>query len=158
MNDPYYSKWRDPYIFFLDEGFDCDDAFKALTAEGYAVHRHQQHFCDPSTGKRIESIEDPDVMHCANKLRCVIVTTDAAMIDRHRSTFDKCSHLGVIATAHNSVEDIEEWISPLIAVIGYLGKNSSKKKLRPWAIFFNRQGKITARRGIAAFAKAGGAA
>ncbi len=50
--------------------------------------------------------------------------------------------LAILATAHNNVIDLDEWVNGLVKVRPLI-EREFKKRERPWYAQFNRQGKIT---------------
>ena len=130
MKNPY-KKWRDPHVLFLDDGFDCDEAHSLLVAAGFEVERFSLHF-RREDGKRAQGILDPSVIALCNLHGWVLITTDAAMARTHRRDIERSNNLGILATAHNTVADIEDWANSLIGLKPKIEQNNFKKRPRPW--------------------------
>lgn len=146
MNDRSYKKFRDPLELFLDDGFSNSETAAALRAAGFVVHEFIDSFPreDDST-KRLQGIKDPSIINLCHKKSWLLVTTDKEMCKIHRAEINRNLNVTIIATAHNGSCMPEEWVDGLIALKSDLYK-MFKKNPRPWFVFFNRQGKITASR------------
>jgi hypothetical protein len=141
LSDPY-KRWRNEPTYLLDEGFDGKDAYEALAASGFALERHRVHF--PAKDRhREEGVKDPRIIKLCNKWGWLLITTDHNIYNVHRKEIAESPNVGILATAHNSPEDIMEWVEGLILLKPRIDRNSFRKTKRPWFLQFNRQGKIT---------------
>jgi hypothetical protein len=137
-----YSKWRDDHVIFLDDGFDCDEAYDRLVYEGYTVERFRVHFTRDDGGRE-QGVGDPKVVKYCNRYGWLLLTLDSAMKDVHREHIAACTNLGIIATSHNSVVDVMEWVEGFIKLKRTIERNNFRKTSRPWYLQFSRQGRIT---------------
>jgi hypothetical protein len=137
-----YPKWRNEHILFLDDAFDCQDAFDLLTEAGYKVLRFTQYFSNP-VGKRAQGIKDPEVIRLVNSLGCILITTDGDMVNRHPKEIEKAKDLGILATSHNTVDDPAVWARAVIKLKPLIEKNNFRKRQRPWFVKFDKTGKFT---------------
>lgn len=141
MNDQY-KRWREDLVLFLDEGFDGDDAHDRLVKVGFCLERFRKHFPDP-TRNREHNVEDPRVIRCCNSHGWILLTTDANMYNNHRKEMAAATNIGVLATAHNSPENIMEWVSGLAQLKPKLEQRRFRQMQRPWFACFNRRGQFT---------------
>lgn len=142
MKDIPYKKWRDAHVLFLDESFDCNDAYDCLSSAGYNIERFENHFQD-GDGRRRKGVQDPEVIRFCNHRGWVLVTTDGEIINAHRGEIKRAVNLGILASTHNNVGDVMEWVNALVLIKPRLEKNSFKKLRRPWFIKFDKQGHTT---------------
>ena len=136
-----YKKWREEHVLFLDDGFDCDDSYQRLHEAGYKIERFNKHFADGS-GVRKQGVKDPDVITLSNRHGWVLITVDKEIINTHKKVIEQSNQLGILATSHNSVENIMEWVESLVKLKPTLEKNSFKKRPRPWFGKFDRNGRF----------------
>jgi len=137
-----YKKWREENVLFLDDGFDCDEAYECLTGAGFKVERFRNHF-QREDGGREQSVPDPRVIQLCNRHGWLLVTTDSNIVNAHRKEIAECKRLGLVASAHNSVGNIMEWAVALVKLKPTMDKNNFKKRERPWHAQFGRDGKFT---------------
>jgi len=52
----------------------------------------------------------------------------------------RCTNLGILATAHNTVENITIWVNAFIKLKARIEQNSFRKKQRPWFGKFDTTG------------------
>lgn len=142
MKNPY-RKWRDPHVLFLDDGFDCDEAFDRLRKEGIAIQRFHKHFKRTHDGGREQRVEDPRVIRLCNRHGWLLITTDSNMEATHRGEIAQSESLAILATAHNTVENIMEWVDGLVKLLPTIEKNNFRKRERPWFAAFSRHGIFT---------------
>jgi predicted nuclease of predicted toxin-antitoxin system len=137
-----YKKWRDEYVIFLDDAFDCDIARDMLVDAGFSVERFATHFAT-ETGTREQGVKDPQVIQLCNTRHFILLTTDGDILKRHRRHIEKCAHLGILATAHNKVDDISVWVRAFIALKPTIEKNNFRKRTRPWFGRFDKNGRMS---------------
>ena len=141
MTDHYSKKRREPCILFLDDAFESADA-ERLLASGYCkVELFRKHFKRPDGGKE-QSVKDPRVIRLCNAKKWLLVTTDSDLRYTHTEEIKKAEDLSILATAHNRVDDIDEWVDGLIKARAAVEREFKKRK-RPWFAQFSRQGQIT---------------
>lgn len=70
----------------------------------------------------------------------MLVTTDSSMRQTHVETIKK-TDVAILATAHNSADDMDEWVEGLIAGKAKI-ERFFRKQARPSFATFNRQGDI----------------
>ncbi len=141
MKTPY-KKWRNEHVIFLDDAFDCVEVHDLLVAEGFSVERFTKAFATPH-GTREQSVKDPTVIRHCNSKAYILLTTDGDIINRHRRVIETCTYLGILATAHNTVEDIGVWVRAFIKLKPLIEKNNFRKRKRPWFGRFDKEGKIS---------------
>src|SRR5260370_42090354 len=73
----------------------------------------------------------------------MLITTDASMENMHRKEISRSYSLAILATAHNSPEDIMEWVEGLVKIMPVVNRNNFRKRQRPWFAAFSRQGHFT---------------
>ena len=104
------------------------------------MERFVYHFKDQRTNKTEQSVKDPRIIRFCNNKKWMLVTTDSSMLATHVEII-KETEVAILATAHNSAEDVGEWVDALI-----LGKarfeRYFKKHPRPSFATFNRQGQF----------------
>ena len=144
MKGPYTKKRREKCVLFLDDGFDAEEVPALLLAAGYAqIERFTKHF--PRTVKshvREQSVKDPRVIKLCNRMGWLLVTTDSDMRYTHLEEIKNNPNVSILATAHNSVEDIFEWVDGLIKGKAAIERRF-KKQVTPWFAQFDRGGRIT---------------
>lgn len=128
-------------MLFLDDGFDDEDTPKRLTEAGFKVERFISHFKRPEVGDKEQNVKDPRVIQFCSSLGWLLVTTDSDMRFTHVETIKKCE-VAILATSHNSVADLGEWVDGLIKGKAAI-ERMCKKQQRPFFSQINRQGKIT---------------
>jgi hypothetical protein len=128
-------------VFFLDDALDCPDAKEGLIRAGVLVERFSEHFLDES-GRKMQNVKDPEVIRFCNRRGYVLLTTDSNIASRHRTEIKKSKNLGILATAHNTVEDITIWVRAFTVLVPMFKKNSFLKRQRPWFGKFDTTGKI----------------
>jgi hypothetical protein len=133
-------------VLFLEDSFGESHAEK-LRRAGYAqVERFVYHFQDERTEKCEQSVKDPKIIRYCASHKWMLVTTDSNMACTHVETIKK-TDIAILATAHNSAEDMDEWVEGLIDGRAAF-ERFFKKVDRPSFATFNRQGKITSERTI----------
>jgi hypothetical protein len=136
-----YSKRRNQCVLFLDDGFDAEETPTRLTAAGYVVQRFIDHFKRPEVGGKEQNVKDPRLIEFCSSRGWLLVTTDSEMRFTHVDSIKK-SQVAILATAHNSVPKVGEWVEGLIK--GKVAiERLFKKQQRPCFAQFSRQGKIT---------------
>jgi hypothetical protein len=142
LSDPY-KRWRSEPVFLLDDCFDCEEAYQALHAKGFILERHRVRFPGKDGNNREQSVKDPRVIKLCNQYGWLLVTTDSDIYNVHRKEIAESLNVGILATSHNSPDDIMEWVKGLIRLKPLIDRNSFRKTQRPWFLQFNRQGTIT---------------
>jgi len=134
-------KRREPCVLFLDDSFESADGDR-LIANGYCrVELFRKHFKRPDGGKE-QSVKDPRILRFCNTHKWIFVTTDSELRHTHVEVIKGLSDLAILATSHNTVSDIEEWVVGLIKARISV-EREFRKRPRLWFAQFNRQGKIT---------------
>jgi hypothetical protein len=143
LNGPYVQKRREKCVVFLDDGFDSEETPRRLLAESfYKVESFIAHFKRPADGGKEERVKDPRILRLCNRHKWLLVTTDSDIRFTHIEEIKLCQDLAILATAHNNVDDIDEWVGGLIIARPRI-EREFKKRSRPWYAQFNRQGAIT---------------
>ena len=137
-----YQRWRDGYVLFLDDAFDCDETYECLVDAGYEVQRFSRHFVGPD-GSRKQGIDDEQVLRLCNRHGWILVTTDSNIVRMHLNVVKECTHLGILATAHNREQDITAWAKSLCRLKLCIERNNFRKRQRPWYGQFDRNGRLT---------------
>lgn len=139
MRGQYTKKRREKCVIFLDDAFDAEGVLESLLAGGYyRVERFTTHFArtDHPT-KRRQAVKDPSVLKLCNREGWLLVTTDSDMRFTHVEEIKKCGNLGILATAHNAVDDPYEWVEGLVK-----GRVAIERKFKnqspPWYGQFDR--------------------
>ena len=148
MPGQYIKKRHEPCIIFLDDAFDGADAARLREGGFYGVETFPEHF-QREDGRKEQSVKDPRILTFCNRKQWLLVTTDKDIILTHIEEVKKCPDLAILATAHNSQSDLDQWVEGLIKVRPRLEREFKKRK-RPWFAQFNRQGVITTIREIEA--------
>lgn len=145
MRGHYKKKRREKCILFLDDAFDAEEIPPLLVAAGFHqdIQRFTKHFPRESNPKvREQNIKDPRVIRLCNRHGWLLVTTDSDMRFTHVEEIKNNPNVAILATAHNSVDDIFEWVDGLI--MGRVAiERKFKKQTTPWFGQFDRSGKIT---------------
>ena len=129
-------------MIFLDDSFDAEEAPQRLLDAGFCqVEPFVKHFTREDGGKE-QKVKDPRIIRLCNKKKWLLVTTDSDIRFTHIEEIKRCTDVAILATAHNSVENIDEWIDGLIKARARV-EREFKKRERPWYAQFNRQGDIT---------------
>jgi hypothetical protein len=96
----------------LDDAFDAADA-ERLRQGGFAqVEPFPKHFKRIDGGKE-QGVKDPRVLRLCNTRRWLLVTSDSELRNTHVEEIKSLPDLAILATAHNSVTDIDEWVDGL---------------------------------------------
>ena len=107
------------------------------------VESFLDHFPRDEAGEvREQSVKDPRVIRLCNQKGWLLVTMDSEIRRTHVEEIKKSTKLAILATAHNSADDPDDWIEALVLAKADVERNF-KKRQRPWYAQFNRQGKIT---------------
>lgn len=141
MKNPY-PKWRDEHVLFLDDSFDCQEAHDLLVGAGFKVERFTTYF-PTAEGKRQQGVKDPEVIKMCNSKGFILLTTDGNIINRHKRVIEKATHLGIMATAHNTVLDVTVWVKAFIKLKLKIEQNNFRKRERPWFGRFDTDGKFS---------------
>jgi hypothetical protein len=144
LKGPYTKKRREKCVIFLDDAFDAEGIPELLLAAGYhRVERFTTHFPrEGNTGKRQQEVKDPSVLKLCNREGWLLVTTDSDMRFTHVEEIKKCVNIGILATAHNKVDDPYEWVNGLAKGRATIERRF-KKQAPPWYGQFDRSGRIT---------------
>jgi hypothetical protein len=125
---------------FLDDAFSGRNAVYRLEQAGYTIEPFARSF-HTDIGKE-ESVKDPRVIRLCNSKGWLLVTSDSNMRFTHLDEIKNSPNLAILATAHNSAGNLDQWIEALIVAKPAI-EREFKKRQRPWFGQFNRQGKIT---------------
>jgi uncharacterized protein with PIN domain len=136
----YVKKRREECVLFLDEGFSAESVAVRLRTAGFTVQRFHEWFTDENGNAR-KNVEDPEVIQFCHKNGWLLVTRDHEMKRLHRSEIAK-TDVAILATAHNSCENQDEWVVALINLKGRILMHF-KKHERPWFASFSRSAIIT---------------
>jgi hypothetical protein len=98
------------------------------------------HFPGPSDGTVEESVKDPRIIKLCDKNDWLLITTDSSMHKTHTEVIKTTSAM-ILATAHNSAQDMGEWVEGLIKAKAKIERHH-KKTQRPWCGTFTRQGEV----------------
>jgi len=130
----------------LDDGFSNPEVAANLRAANFVVHEFTDSFPrDNQPDKREQSIEDPPIIQLCHEKSWLMVTTDKDMCKKHRSCIRRHRNVMILATASNGACLPDEWVKAII-MLEFELREMYEWKRRPWFIFFNREGKITATR------------
>lgn len=140
------AKRREQCVLFLEDFF-AESHAERLRKAGYPqVERFVYHFQDQRTSRCEQSVKDPSIIKfCASK-KWLLVTPDGNMLFTHVETIKK-TDVAILATAHNSAQDVDEWVDGLITGKAEI-ERFFKKFPRPSFATFNRQGKINSKKTI----------
>jgi uncharacterized protein with PIN domain len=131
----YVKKRREECVLFLDEGFSAESVAVRLRTAGFTVQRFPEWFKDEDGCVR-RNVEDPEVIRFCHKTGWVLVTRDHEMKNTHREEIKK-REVAILATAHNSSEDQDEWVVAQINLKSRILREF-KKRERPWFATFSR--------------------
>lgn len=136
----YVRKRREECVLFLDEGFAAESVAVRLRTAGFTVQRFPEWFKDES-GQTRRNVEDPEVIQFCHKNGWLLVTRDHEMKNTHRQEI-KRTEVAILATAHNSLENEDEWV---VAIINLKSRilREFKKRERPWFATFSRTANLT---------------
>jgi uncharacterized protein with PIN domain len=136
----YVKKRREECVLFLDEGFSAESVAVRLRTAGFTVQRFPEWFRD-EWGRVRPNVEDPEVIRFCHKNGWVLVTRDHEMKNTHREEIKK-TEVAILATAHNSAEDQDEWVVAIINLKSRLLREF-KHRERPWFATFSRTANLT---------------
>ena len=125
---------------FLDEGFSAESVAVRLRTAGFTVQRFPEWFKEENGSVR-RNVEDPEIIRFCHKTGWMLVTRDHEMKNTHREEIKK-TEVAILATAHNSSEDQDEWVVALINLKSRILREF-KKRERPWFGTFSRTEKLT---------------
>jgi len=136
----YVKKRREECVLFLDEGFSAESVATRLRTAGFTVQRFPEWFRD-SEGRPLRNVPDSEVIKFCNKNGWMLVSRDHEMKNMHREEIRK-SEVAILATAHNSAENQDEWI---VAIINLKARilREFKNRERPWFATISRKATIT---------------
>lgn len=132
-------KHHEPCVLFLEHIFSEAHA-ERLKKAGFTVERFAVHF-PGIKGKTVEqSVKDPRIIKLCDKKGWLLVTTDSSMHKTHCDLIKK-TDVTILATAHNSADNMDEWVEGLIRAKPCAERHFKKAK-RPWFATFTRNGEI----------------
>ena len=136
----YVKKRREECVLFLDEGFSAESVAVRRRTAGFTVQRFPEWFRDEH-GQIRRNVEDPEVIRFCHRNGWMLVTRDHEMKNTHREDIKK-TEVAILATAHNSAEDQDEWV---VAIINLKSRilREFKNRERPWFATFSRTAKLT---------------
>jgi len=136
----YVKKRHEECVLFLDEGFSSESVATRLRTAGFTVQRFPEWFKDQNGHVR-RNVEDPEVIQFCDRNGWLLVSADHEMKNAHRAEIKK-SEVAILATAHNTVEDQDEWV---VAIINLKTRilREFKKRERPWFATFSRTANLT---------------
>jgi len=111
-----------------------------LRTAGFTVQRFPEWFKD-EYGQTRRNVEDPEVIRFCHKNGWLLVTRDHEMKNTHREEI-KRTEVAILATAHNSLEDQDEWVAAIINLKSRILREF-KKRERPWFGTFSRTANLT---------------
>jgi predicted nuclease of predicted toxin-antitoxin system len=127
-------------VLFLDEGFSAESVVARLRTAGFTVQRFPEWFKDEN-GHARQNVKDPEVIRFCHKTGWMLVTRDHDMKNTHREEILK-TEVAILATAHNSSEDQDEWVVALINLKSRILREF-KNRERPWFATFSRTARLT---------------
>ncbi|MGA2250389.1 DUF5615 family PIN-like protein [Terracidiphilus sp.] len=136
----YVKKRREECVLFLDEGFSAESVAVRLRTAGFTVQRFPEWFRDENNQTR-RNVLDPEIIRFCHKNGWLLVTRDHEMKNLHREEIRK-SEVAILATAHNSAEDQDEWVAALINLKSRILREFRKHE-RPWFATFSRSAVLT---------------
>ncbi|MGH9600184.1 MAG: DUF5615 family PIN-like protein [Terracidiphilus sp.] len=136
----YVKKRREECVLFLDEGFSAESVAVRLRTAGFTVQRFPEWFRDEN-GRPRQNVLDPEIIRFCHRNGWLLVTRDHEMKNLHREEIRK-SEVAILATAHNSCEDQDEWVAAIINLKGRILREFRKKE-RPWFGVFSRAATLT---------------
>lgn len=131
----YVQKRREECVIFLDEGFSAESVAVRLRTAGFTVQRFPEWFVDEN-GETKKNVEDPEVIKFCHKNGWLLLTRDHEMKNLHREEIRK-TDIAILATAHNSAKDQDEWVAAIINLKSRILREF-KKRERPWFGTFSR--------------------
>lgn len=131
----YVKKRREECVLFLDEGFAAESVAARLRTAGFTVQRFHEWFKD-EIGQAQRNVEDPEVIRFCHKNGWLLVTKDHEMKNTHREEI-KRTEVSILATAHNSAANDDEWVVALINLKTRILREF-KNHERPWFATFSR--------------------
>jgi len=135
----YVKKRREECVLFLDEGFSAESVAIRLRTAGFTVQRFPEWFKDEN-GQVRRNVEDPEVIRFCQKTGWMLLTRDHEMRNTHREEIKK-TDVAILATAHNSSEDQDEWVAALINLKSRVFREFRKRE-RPWFGTFSRAANV----------------
>ena len=136
----YVKKRREECVIFLDEGFSAPSVAERLRTAGFTVQRFPEWFKDEQ-GQPQRNVPDSEVIRFCNRFGWMLVTRDHEMRNMHRQELKK-TDIAVLATAHNSAKNQDEWVAAIINLKGRILREF-KNRERPWFAVFSRESRIT---------------
>lgn len=136
----YVKKRREECVIFLDEGFSAESVAVRLRTAGFTVQRFPEWFVDEN-GEVTRNVEDPEVIRFCHKNGWLLLTRDHEMKNLHRAEIRR-TDIAILATAHNSARDQDEWVAAVINLKTRILREF-KKRERPWFGTFSRTGALT---------------
>jgi predicted nuclease of predicted toxin-antitoxin system len=136
----YVKKRHEECVLFLDEGFSSESVAIRLRTAGFTVQRFPEWFKD-ADGQPQRNVLDPEVIKFCTKYGWMLVTRDHDMKNMHREEIRK-SDIAILATAHNSAENQDEWVAAIINLKVRILREF-KNRERPWFATFSRTAKLT---------------
>lgn len=125
---------------FLDEGFSAPSVAERLRTAGFTVQRFLEWFKNEH-GQQLPNIPDTEVIRFCHRFGWMLVTRDHEMKNLHRQELKK-TDIAVLATAHNSAKDQDEWVAAVINLKSRILREF-KNRQRPWFAVFSRESRIT---------------
>ena len=125
----YVKKRREECVLFLDEGFSAESVAIRLRTAGFTVQRFPEWFKD-SIGQPLRNVPDSEVIKFCQRNGWMLITRDHEMKNFHRTEIRK-SDVAILATAHNSARDQDEWVVAIINLKSRLLREF-KNRERPW--------------------------
>ena len=104
------------------------------------MQRFPEWFRDEN-GQVRRNVKDPEVIQFCHKTGWLLLTRDHEMKNTHREEIRK-TEVAILATAHNSAEDQDEWVAALINLKSRVLREF-KNRQRPWCGTFSRTAKVT---------------
>jgi hypothetical protein len=135
----YIKKRREECVLFLDDGFSSESIATRLSTAGFTVQIFPDWFKDED-GHARRGVEDPEIIRFCHKTGWLLVTTDSEMRNMHLGEINK-TQIAILATAHNTVENPDEWVVALINLKSRILREF-KKRERPWFATFSRAAKL----------------
>lgn len=136
----YVKKRREECVLFLDEGFSAESVAVRLRTAGFTVQRFPEWFRDEK-GQQRRNVLDPEVIRFCHKHGWLLVTRDHEMKNVHREEIRR-TEVAILATAHNSCEDQDEWVAAIINLKTRILREFRKHE-RPWFATFSRTANLT---------------
>ena len=91
-------------------------------------------------GQVRRNVEDPEIIRFCHKNGWLLVTTDHEMKNTHYGEIKK-TDIAILASAHNSAKDQDEWVIALINLKTRILREF-KNRQRPWFGTFSRTAKL----------------